>query len=79
MRFKSVLLACRYVHQQDWDAAQKVAETYAPESVSDVLVGQVGLSHTHAHVYTLSPSFSFLSSFSAFLEYTFMPFSFRLE
>lgn len=30
-----------YVHQQDWDNAQRVAELYSPESVSDVLVGQV--------------------------------------
>lgn len=29
-----------YVHQQDWDSAQRVAETYDPDSVSDVLVGQ---------------------------------------
>ncbi len=30
-----------YVHQQNWDAAQKVAELHSPESVADVLVGQV--------------------------------------
>ena len=30
-----------YVHQQDWDAAQKVAELHCPDSVADVLVGQV--------------------------------------
>ena len=30
-----------YVHLQDWDAAQRVAELHCPESVSDVLVGQV--------------------------------------
>ncbi len=30
----------RYVHQQDWDSAQRVAETFDPDSVSDVLVGQ---------------------------------------
>lgn len=30
-----------YVHQQNWDAAQKVAELHCPESVADVLVGQV--------------------------------------
>ncbi|ESP05446.1 hypothetical protein LOTGIDRAFT_228027 [Lottia gigantea] len=29
-----------YVHSQDWDAAQRVAEAFDPESVSDVLVGQ---------------------------------------
>ena len=61
-------LPCRYVHQQDWDAAQKVAETYAPESVSDVLIGQVGSvlrSHTNIHIYTplpfLLPPLSLLS------------------
>lgn len=30
-----------YVHQQNWDAAQKLAELHCPDSVSDVLVGQV--------------------------------------
>ena len=30
-----------YVHQQNWDAAQKVAELHCPDSVVDVLVGQV--------------------------------------
>jgi intraflagellar transport protein 172 len=30
-----------YVHQQNWDAAQKVAELHCPDSVADVLVGQV--------------------------------------
>ena len=30
----------RYVHNQDWDAAQRVAEQNDPDSVSDVLVGQ---------------------------------------
>ena len=34
----------RYVHQKDWDSAQRVAENYSPESVPDVLVGQVCLS-----------------------------------
>ncbi|XP_019854623.1 PREDICTED: intraflagellar transport protein 172 homolog isoform X2 [Amphimedon queenslandica] len=29
-----------YVHQQDWDAAQHVAEEHSPESVPDVLIGQ---------------------------------------
>lgn len=32
-----------YVHQQNWDAAQRVAETHCPDSVADVLVGQVSL------------------------------------
>ena len=36
-----------YVHQQDWDSAQRVAELHCPESVPDVLVGQV---HTHVLV-----------------------------
>ena len=31
----------RYVHNQDWDSAQRVAEENDPESVTDVLVGQV--------------------------------------
>ena len=30
-----------YVHSQDWDSAQRVAEAHDPNSVSDVLVGQV--------------------------------------
>lgn len=30
----------RYVHCQDWDAAQRVAEQYDKESVADVLIGQ---------------------------------------
>ena len=30
-----------YVHQQDWDSAQQVAEVHCPDSVADVLVGQV--------------------------------------
>ncbi|XP_030838935.1 intraflagellar transport protein 172 homolog isoform X2 [Strongylocentrotus purpuratus] len=29
-----------YVHNQDWDSAQRIAEDYDSESVSDVLVGQ---------------------------------------
>jgi len=29
-----------YVHQQDWDAAQRVAEQHCPDSLSDVFVGQ---------------------------------------
>ena len=34
------LFYCRYVHNQDWDSAQRVAEASDPESVGDVLVGQ---------------------------------------
>lgn len=30
----------RYVHNQDWDSAQRVAEQSDPDSVADVLVGQ---------------------------------------
>lgn len=30
----------RYVHNQDWDSAQRVAESNDPDSVCDVLVGQ---------------------------------------
>ena len=30
----------RYVHNQDWDSAQRVAEASDPDSVADVLVGQ---------------------------------------
>ena len=30
----------RYVHNQDWDSAQRVAEQHDPDSVADVLVGQ---------------------------------------
>ncbi|XP_040282805.1 intraflagellar transport protein 172 homolog [Bufo bufo] len=29
-----------YVHNQDWDAAQRVSELYDPDSVGDVLAGQ---------------------------------------
>eukprot|EP00049_Salpingoeca_infusionum_P011387 m.198132 g.198132 ORF g.198132 m.198132 type:complete len:1733 (+) comp14914_c0_seq4:203-5401(+) len=29
-----------YVHTQDWDSAQRIAEAHDPDSVSDVLVGQ---------------------------------------
>ena len=31
-----------YVHCQDWDSAQRIAEVHDPDSVSDILVGQVG-------------------------------------
>ena len=33
-------LICRYVHNQDWDSAQRIAEEYDPDSVTDVLIGQ---------------------------------------
>ena len=29
-----------WVHQQDWDAAQRIAEQHCPDSVADVFVGQ---------------------------------------
>ena len=35
-----LLMLCRYVHAQDWDSAQRVAEQYDKESVNDVLIGQ---------------------------------------
>ncbi|MEE6525926.1 hypothetical protein FKM82_026247 [Ascaphus truei] len=41
--FSVALTACspsRYVHNQDWDAAQRVAELHDPGSVGDVLEGQ---------------------------------------
>ena len=34
------LVFFRYVHSQDWDSAQRVAEQHDPDSVADVLVGQ---------------------------------------
>ena len=34
------MLCPRYVHNQDWDSAQRVAEEHDPDSVADVLVGQ---------------------------------------
>ena len=38
--FYGVSLTFRYVHNQDWDSAQRVAEQHEPDSVQDVLVGQ---------------------------------------
>ena len=38
-----VFLAFRYVHTQDWDSAQRIAEDHDPESVADVLIGQASL------------------------------------
>lgn len=35
-----VFILIRYVHNQDWDSAQRVAEEHDPDSVADVLVGQ---------------------------------------
>ena len=34
-------LFLRYVHQHHWDSAQCVAEKHSPESLPDVLIGQV--------------------------------------
>ena len=31
----------RYIHQADWDDAKRVAEEHDPESLVDILVGQV--------------------------------------
>ncbi len=31
------------MHNQDWDAAQRVAEEHDPDSVADVLIGQARL------------------------------------
>lgn len=39
----SLLFIVRYVHNQDWDSAQRVAEENDPDSVTDVLIGQVYL------------------------------------
>ena len=36
-----IIVYNRYVHVKDWDSAQSVAESHCPESVPDVLVGQV--------------------------------------
>lgn len=36
----SVCVCPRHVHNKDWAGAQRVAEGYDPESVSDVLVEQ---------------------------------------
>eukprot|EP00111_Clytia_hemisphaerica_P000435 TCONS_00001218-protein len=33
-----------YIHQSDWDEARRVAESYDPESLVDVLIGQARLS-----------------------------------
>ena len=47
-----------YVHQQAWDDAQRVAELHCPESVADVLIGQVHMYRFGLIVYidvTLSP------------------------
>lgn len=38
-----------YVHQQNWDGAQKVAELHCPDSVVDVLVGQVSTCDARHH------------------------------
>ncbi|KAG8535064.1 hypothetical protein GDO81_029537, partial [Engystomops pustulosus] len=35
-----VRLSLRYVHNQDWDAAQRVSELHDPDSVGDVLAAQ---------------------------------------
>ncbi len=40
-----------HVHQQNWDAAQRVAEEHCPESVPDVLIGQVSVVFCHTNAY----------------------------
>ena len=40
---KSKEAVLMYVHNQDWESAQRVAEEHDPSSVSDVLVGQAKL------------------------------------
>ncbi|CAG0924379.1 unnamed protein product, partial [Notodromas monacha] len=35
-----------YVHNQDWESAQRVAESHDPDSVGDVLVGQAKVAFT---------------------------------
>lgn len=36
-----------FVHNQNWDAAQRVAEAHDPDSVADVLVGQARFAFEH--------------------------------
>ena len=40
MCYDSDTFLSRYVHNQDWDSAQRVAEAHDADSVADVLVGQ---------------------------------------
>jgi hypothetical protein len=41
VRFISLCaIFCRYIHNQDWENAQRVAEDHDPESVTEVLLGQ---------------------------------------
>ena len=39
--FSFFLFFARYIHQSNWDEARRVAETNDPESLVDVLIGQV--------------------------------------
>ena len=41
MRIMWAVTVYRYVHNQDWESALRVAEDNDPESVVDVNVGQV--------------------------------------
>lgn len=34
------MCACRYTHNQDWDAAMRIAEQYDPTAISDILAAQ---------------------------------------
>ena len=54
-----------YVHQQDWDSAQRVAEVHCPDSVADVLVGQV---RTQTLVHYMLSSFFLIYSTRDFLN-----------
>ncbi|XP_067026551.1 intraflagellar transport protein 172 homolog [Acropora muricata] len=45
---KSKEVVLMYVHNQDWDSAQRVAEENDPDSVTDVLVGQEAAMWTDA-------------------------------
>ena len=40
LKTTQVIIMCRYVHTQDWNSAQRVAQNHDPDSVNDVLIGQ---------------------------------------
>lgn len=46
----------RYVHNQDWNSAQRIAEQFDPESVGDILVGQARVAFEEKD-YTRAESF----------------------
>ena len=35
-----VFIGNRYIHNQDWENAQRIAEKHDPESINEVLLGQ---------------------------------------